>query len=285
MNHEIKTNLFPCKQSVVLLQLKHTVCCFFLVFHPHHNLFTINTITSAHHHTRTPRGMRLLEQHPNNLHSTPHSFLPTCTPPQTPWRARHITTHSHHSRIWHSVNVERLTRCRHASPTHRLATRAANQDAKLRTRVDAAKGSTETVLASSTQQTAETIKADLTTMVEHPPASATPPHHPARWLWWVDSNEEEMRVINFSVNLGLIVVCAAAAAAKFVTVDIDSWGSLSATDLLLQLPSSNWKLYEEAVNSNPMLTKVHASLVRLDTHHMQIHCTHSIYDSHTHTVL
>lgn len=106
-------------------------------------------------------------------------------------------------------------------------------------------------------QTAEAaIKAELTALVEHPPASAAPSTHPPRWFSWFSSNEEEMLTINFAVNLSLIVICVAAAAAKFVTVDMDSWSTLTPMEVLLQLPSSNWALYEDAVNNNPLLTKV-----------------------------
>lgn len=80
-------------------------------------------------------------------------------------------------------------------------------------------------------------------------------YHAPKFLKWLPSGEDELRTINYSINLGLLLVLGAAALTKVVTVSSDQWGMLSLWDIVSRIPEDNWALYEAAVGSNPIFTK------------------------------
>lgn len=106
----------------------------------------------------------------------------------------------------------------------------------------------------------ESIRSELrqylgSAQAQAPAAAAVTVLQPITWLSWVTRDPEQQHGINSNLNLLLALAFVSCLAAKLLLVDADHWGQLSVLEIVQQLPSSNWRDYDNAVNSNPMLTK------------------------------
>ncbi|CAG9460815.1 unnamed protein product [Pedinophyceae sp. YPF-701] len=94
--------------------------------------------------------------------------------------------------------------------------------------------------------------------VNSPNGSASaggPESRPPRFLKWVANEREEVRTINYSINLGAILLFAGAAVTKMLTVDADISRGWTMYEVLTRVPKDNWLWYESCLENNPILAK------------------------------
>jgi hypothetical protein len=65
-----------------------------------------------------------------------------------------------------------------------------------------------------------------------------------------------LQLLTYSVNIGVLGLAALALLSKFITVDADYWTGWTIMEILSRVPADNWHLYEAAVVTNPIYTKV-----------------------------
>ena len=82
---------------------------------------------------------------------------------------------------------------------------------------------------------------------------------PPRWLKNLDSEEDETRVLNYAINLSLVLGTGVLFGIKFFAIDADIWRGWTITEILSAVPRDNWSFYEASLASHPIVSKAFIS--------------------------
>ena len=78
---------------------------------------------------------------------------------------------------------------------------------------------------------------------------------PPRWLKNLETEEDETRVINYAINLSLVLGTGILFGFKFFAIDADIWRGWTLTEILSAVPRDNWSFYESSLASHPLISK------------------------------
>jgi len=80
-----------------------------------------------------------------------------------------------------------------------------------------------------------------------------------RWLKNLETEEDETRVINYALNLAVVMGTGLVLGFNFFAIDADLWRGWTIGEILSAVPRDNWSFYEASLASHPVVSKAFIS--------------------------